>query len=345
MEYECPACGGSLTFDSKSQKIKCPFCDSEYEISQFEENDGMNWEVRPGSQWDEGEESSMEVYSCNSCGGEIVCEDTTVSTSCPYCGNPVVLKGKLSGMLKPDYVIPFKVSKREAIEKLKMHYKGRPYLPKSFKDDNHIEEIQGVYVPFWMFDGEAEGWANYKASRSHTHREGDYEVTRTEHFDVYREGSLAFEKVPVDASNKMPDDHMDSIEPFDYKELKPFSTAYLPGFLADKYDVSVEDSQERADSRCAGTLVDAMRDTVVGYDGCFVEDQDVKLKRGKVHYALLPVWMLTTKWKDKDYLFAMNGQTGKLVGDLPTSWGKFWATFGIITGVLTAALTAFFLLA
>ena len=120
---------------------------------------------------------------------------------------------------------------------------------------------------------------------------------------------------------------------------------FVPGFLADKYDVSVEDSQERADSRCAGTLVDAMRDTVVGYDGCFVEDQDVKLKRGKVHYALLPVWMLTTKWKDKDYLFAMNGQTGKLVGDLPTSWGKFWATFGIITGVLTAALTAFFLLA
>lgn len=208
-----------------------------------------------------------------------------------------------------------------------------------------MQEIKGVYVPFWMFDGEAEGWANYKASRSHTHREGDYEVTRTEHFDVYREGSLAFEKVPVDASSKMPDDHMDSIEPFDYKELKPFSTAYLPGFLADKYDVSVEDSQERVDSRCAGTLVDAMRDTVVGYDGCFVEDQDVKLKRGKVHYALLPVWMLTTKWKDKDYLFAMNGQTGKLVGDLPTSWGKFWATFGIITGVLTAALTAFFLLA
>lgn len=115
---------------------------------------------------------------------------------------------------------------------------------------------------------------------------------------------------------------MDSIEPFDYKELKPFSTAYLPGFLADKYDVSVEDSQERADSRCAGTLVDAMRDTVVGYDGCFVEDQDVKLKRGKVHYALLPVWMLTTKWKDKDYLFAMNGQTGKLVGDLPDELGK-----------------------
>ena len=208
-----------------------------------------------------------------------------------------------------------------------------------------MEEIKGVYVPFWMFDGEAEGWANYKASRSHTHREGDYEVTRTEHFDVYREGSLAFEKVPVDASSKMPDDYMDSIEPFDYSALKSFSTAYLPGFLADQYDVSIEDSQARANTRCENTRVDAMRGTVVGYDGCFVENQDVKLRRGKVHYVLLPVWLLSTKWKDKNYLFAMNGQTGKLVGDLPASWGRFGAPFGIITGVLPAALPAFFLLA
>ena len=372
--YQCPACTGPLHYSESLGKLKCDYCGTEYEVAEIEAMYAKKEEKSVEAQkkaeketeqkkqqqakaaeegWDTSDISDnwgkdaagMKSYNCPSCGAELICDETTAATSCPYCGNPTVVPGQFSGVLKPDYVIPFKVSKKEAIEKLKMHYKGRPYLPKSFKDDNHIEEIQGVYVPFWMFDGEAEGWANYKASRSHTHREGDYEVTRTEHFDVYREGSLAFEKVPVDASSKMPDDHMDSIEPFDYKELKPFSTAYLPGFLADKYDVSVEDSQERADSRCAGTLVDAMRDTVVGYDGCFVENQDIKLKRGKVHYALLPVWMLTTKWKDKDYLFAMNGQTGKLVGDLPTSWGKFWATFGIITGVLTAALTAFFLLA
>lgn len=119
-----------------------------------------------------------------------------------------------------------------------------------------------------MFDGEAEGDARYAATRSRTYRSGDYEVTETEHYDVFRSGSVAFEKVPVDASSKMPDDYMDSIEPYDYTELKPFSTAYLPGFLADKFDVTVEQSRERADKRCENTLAAALRDTVKGYNTC-----------------------------------------------------------------------------
>ena len=140
--------------------------------------------------------------------------------------------------------------------------------------------------------------------------------------------------VPVDASSKMPDDHMDSIEPYDYEELNNFSTAYLPGFLADKYDVSVEESRKRADARCEGTLVSALRASVTGYDTCVRLAGEANLKRGKVHYALMPVWMLNTKWQGKDYLFAMNAQTGKMVGDLPISWGKFWGMFaGIGAGL------------
>ena len=178
-----------------------------------------------------------------------------------------------------------------------------------------------------MCDGEAEGDARYEATRSHTYRSGDYEITETEHYDIYRAGFISFEKIPADASSKMPDDHMDSIEPYDYQELKPFSTAYLPGFLADKFDVTVEQCRQRADQRCAGTLSATLRDTVTGYHTCTLIHESVSLKRGKVHYALMPVWMLNTKWKGKDFLFAMNGQTGKLVGDLPVSWGRFWGLF------------------
>ena len=235
-------------------------------------------------------------------------------------------------------------SKKEAIEKLKMHYKGRPYLPKSFKDDNHIEEIQGVYVPFWMFDGKASGEASYKATTSKVYEKGDEEITETRHYEVSRAGSIGFEKIPVDASSKMPDDHMDSIEPYDYSGLKEFSTAYLPGFLADKYDVSVKDSQKRADTRCASTLEDALRGTVTGYDSCTLEHKQIDLKRGKVHYALLPVWMLHTKWNGQDFLFAMNGQTGKMVGDLPTSKGKFWGLFAAIAAPMTVVLTIILML-
>ena len=161
---------------------------------------------------------------------------------------------------------------------------------------------------------------------------------------MYRAGTMPFEKVPVDASTKMPDDHMDSIEPYNYDDLKPFSTAYLPGFLADKYDVTVEESRERADGRCASSLEGALGRTTTAYDSCIPLRRDIHLRRGKVHYALLPVWMLHTKWNGKDFLFAMNGQTGKLVGDLPTDMGKFWAIFAAIAAPVTAIAAAILML-
>ena len=305
---------------------------------------------RPGeeSDWDlsglsddwGADADGMRAYSCPSCGAELICDASTAATSCPYCGNPSVVPGQFSGTLRPDFVIPFKLNKKEAIAALKQHYNKKPFLPKSFSRENHLQEIRGIYVPFWLFDGEAEGDAQYAATRSRTYRSGDQEITETEHYQVYRAGSVTFEKVPVDASSKMPDDHMDSIEPFDYGEIKPFSTAYLPGYLADRYDVTVEQSRERADQRCVSTLTSALRSTVQGYDSCVPTGGSTTLRRGKVHYALLPVWILNTKWDGKEFLFAMNGQTGKLVGDLPMSWGKFWATFAAIAVPLMAIGTA-----
>ena len=232
-----------------------------------------------------------------------------------------------------------KTAVADAVATLKKHYQKKPLLPKAFSAQNHIEQIQGVYVPFWLFSGSAEGDVTYKCTRSMTRREGDYDVTDTQHYLVRRAGSVTFEKIPVDASSKMPDENMDSIEPFDYQALKPFSNAYLPGFLADQYDVSVEQSASRADTRCKANCESALRSTVTGYTTCTPETQTVRIRRGQVQYALLPVWMLHTKWKGKDYLFSMNGQTGKLTGDLPVSWGRFWAYFAGIAGGLAAVLS------
>ena len=156
---------------------------------------------------------------------------------------------------------------------------------------------------------------------------------------------MTFEKVPVDASSKMPDDYMDSIEPFDYSELKPFSTAYLPGFLADKYDVSVEDSNKRADNRCIHTLENAIEDTLIGYTTRVpVDDNIASINRGKVHYALLPVWLLNVKWENKTYLFAVNGQTGRTAGNLPISKSKalaFFASLAVPLSILGTMLAFF----
>ena len=364
--YQCPACTGPLHFVGESGKLECEYCGSGFDVAEIEalyaEKEakaaaaGQADEGRPapstGGEWDTSglsedwgdEGGSMRAYSCPSCGAELICDESTAATSCPYCGNPTVVPGQFAGALRPDFIIPFKLSRERAVNALKEHYKGKFFLPRSFTSENHIQKIQGIYVPFWMFDGEAEGDASYEATRSHTYETKDERITETEFFNVYRSGSVAFEKVPVDASSKLPDDHMDSIEPYNYKELQQFSTAYLPGFLADRFDVPVEQCRERADKRCEGTFAAALRRTVKHYDTCTVKELNVNLKRGKVQYALMPVWMLNTKWKGKDFLFAMNGQTGKLVGDLPVSWGKFWGLFAAIAIPLSALSSALALL-
>ena len=363
--YQCPACTGPVHFSPETGKVVCDYCGSVYELKEIEkiyaEKEAMAAEAmadaeekeevedeREGSEysgdWDTtmlnsnwgAEAENMKVYSCPSCGAELICDNSTGATSCPYCGNLTVVPGQFTGALKPNYVIPFKIEKDAAIQALKNHYKGKFFLPGTFTSENHLQEIKGVYVPFWMFDGKAEASATYNATITTVHRRGKEEITNTAHYRVRRGGNMSFEKIPVDASTKMPDEYMDSIEPYDYQELKEFSTAYLPGFLADKYDVSVEDSWERADKRCESTIKSALRNTVVGYQTCVPTREWVNMERGKVHYALLPAWLLTTKWNGQNYLFAVNGQTGKTVGDLPVSKGKFWATFAGIAAGLSA---------
>lgn len=352
--YQCPACMGPLQFVGESGKLECEYCGNSYDVAEIEtlyaEKEEMATADQRGAEkvkseqsappadegmWDTSgfsedwgaEGDGMRAYSCPSCGAELICDENTAATSCPYCGNPTVVPGQFYGQLRPDFLIPFKLSKEEAVKALKDHYKGKVFLPKNFTRENHIQEIQGIYVPFWMFDGEAEGDAHYEGVRIRTYKSNDERVTEKKYFNIYRSGRVAFEKVPVDASNKMPDGHMDSIEPYNYKELKPFSTAYLPGFLADKFDVTVEQCRQRADQRCEGTFLSALRSTTKRYDSCTLTNCNIHLKRGKVHYALMPVWMLNTKWKGKDFLFAMNGQTGKLVGDLPINWLKVLGVF------------------
>jgi predicted RNA-binding Zn-ribbon protein involved in translation (DUF1610 family) len=284
------------------------------------------------------EAAYMRAYTCPSCAAEIICEYTTAATSCPYCGNPTVIPAQFVDRLKPDYVLPFKLDKNAAIEALKNYYKGKKFLPKSFTDMSHVEDIKGVYVPFWLYNGVTNSYMRFRATKEHSYKRGDYMITETDHYRVTRAGSVAFQMVPVDGSSKMPDAHMDSVEPFHYNELQPFSLAYLPGFLADKYDEDAEFCSKRANERIVASTEDAFRRTVSGYNSVSREYSDIKLARGDVKYALMPVWLLSTKWNGKDFLFAMNGQTGKLIGDLPVDRGKYWAWFAGIALPLAAIL-------
>ncbi len=349
LEYKCQCCTGALEFAPGVQKIKCPYCDTEFDINTFlaldealaaEGKEQMEWNTAPGSTWAEGEADGMAVYVCRSCGGEIVGDETTAATSCPFCGNPVVMSGQLSGSLKPDYVIPFKLGKNEAKAALRKHYSGKRLLPKIFADENHIDEVKGIYVPFWLFDADAEASIRYRATRIRVWSDRNYNYTETSHFSVFRGGNIGFGRVPVDGSSKMADDLMESIEPYDFSDAVDFQTAYLSGYFADKYDVDADASIERANLRIKQSTEAAFSATVKGYSSVVPESTGIRLKNGSAKYALYPVWILNTDWNGKKYTFAMNGQTGKLVGDLPMDSSAYFKWFFGLTAAVGAAAFA-----
>lgn len=348
-EYKCPACGGAIEFDSKSQKMKCPYCDTEFEVETLkeldeqmkreamQEDDLSGWQTDAGGEWQEGETDGMSVYTCQSCGGEIIADETTGASNCPYCGNPVIMTEKFKGDLRPDLVIPFKLDKKAAKEAYYKHIKGRRLLPKAFRKENHIDEIKGVYVPFWLFDADVAADARYKATKVRTWSDSDYDYTETSYYSVDRSGNMSFVSVPVDGSSRMSDDLMESIEPYKVADAVEFQTAYLSGYLADKYDVDAQQSTDRAKERMKESAQDVLRDTVKGYASVIPENTNVRISGGDAKYALYPVWILNTTWRGKKYIFAMNGQTGRMTGDLPVDNGAYTRWLLGLTAVFSIA--------
>lgn len=347
--YTCPSCGGPLAFDTASGKLLCSYCNSTFDPDQIASEysagfDGnTEWKTEStSSDWGEDAHAIRE-YNCPSCGATIICDSQTAATSCPYCDNPTIVETQFQGSLRPDYIIPFKLKKEEAVNALKEFYRKKPLLPKKFAEENHLEEAKGIYVPFWFFDGTAVGSATFNASSSHTEQRGDETVRITKSYLCERSGEISFNGVPVDASRQMDDKLMDSIEPYDYASLTEFSTGFLPGYYADIHDVSAEECFPRANTRCAATFLSALRGTVKGYESVSLASKNISLQKGTVRYGLLPVYILNTKCNDALYTFAVNGQTGKTVGNLPSSKGKAAARFfrNFFIALAIAALAAF----
>lgn len=345
--YKCPNCGGSVTFDSNLQKMKCPYCDTEFDVEALAAYDealknapaDVLFETPDaGNEWTDEEAQGMRIYVCKSCGGEIIGDENTAATACPYCDSPVVLAGQLSGTLKPDCVIPFKFNKQMAVDAFKKHLCGKRFLPKVFKSENHIDEIKGIYVPFWLYDADVDADITYSGKRVRTWSDSNYHYTDTSFYSIQRGGSLEFLHVPADGSSKMADDLMESLEPFDYSQAVDFKTAYLSGYFADKYDVGSDICAKRANDRIKNTTEQFFAGTVNGFTGVTAENSSVRLEKSKVQYALYPVWILNTTWKGEKFTFAMNGQTGKFVGNLPLDKATYCKWFAVVFGITAAVV-------
>ena len=280
-------------------------------------------------EWENGE-----LNVCPSCGAEIVSDGLTAVTKCPFCSNTAFIKKNLSGIYKPDSVVPFEISLEEATDALCRFAKRKPLLPKNFINEIKRTDTQGLYVPYWLYDCDSEAHITYRATRVHTWQDSRYIYTKTDHYFVVRDGSMSFDMIPADGSSKMDDDIMEAIEPYDKGKLTDFDSAYLSGFLADKYDVTAEDNRERVCSRVSSTVRSEFLSTVMGYSSVRRSSEKIVINDKRIRYALLPVWVLDYNYKGKRYTYTVNGQSGRVAGALPVSWGRFFAWLaGISAGV------------
>ena len=364
--YKCTICGAPLQFSDNGWMMYCPKCFANYDrkaldrqinkkLDEIEENiDTMpNWErgfLTEGWKASEGENlwersfvngeevREMKEYTCPSCGAKIVCDDTTVATSCLYCNNIAIIESKLTGEFSPDYIIPFKTDREDAIAAFKKHCQKQPMLPKGFAEAE--ADVKGIYIPFWIFENSARAHQYYygrKFSENTAEKNG---VNRNEYFHVYRSGEMEFDRIIVDASDRLPYEYIEGVGGYNFDEMKPFSTAFLPGFFAEKYESNLPDMVLDIEAAYEEAIRGEMRKTISDFLEAELKEEKIIIGKGRLSYAMVPVWLIRINWKDKEYTCSINGQTGKAAGSLPVCRKKKAALFTAVAAPVMAVLGA-----
>ena len=309
LDNKCPSCGAAIHFKPELGKFKCDYCEKEYTAEQLKDMEKLSKE--------EVDTTNYINYNCPDCGAEIITDENTAATFCIYCGNTSIIKNRLTGEFAPSKIIPFKMEKQKAKETFKNLRKEKPLTPKTFTSEQNIEKIQGVYIPFWLYQVDVDGTIEATATKVTSWSSGDTHYTKTDYYNVIRTGMMTYNKVPVDGSTRFANDMMNSREPFDYNKRIDYNHAYLSGFLAEKYDVDKEKAFEDAKTRTLNSTKDEMLQSMHGYSTKTIKKNSLQSEQKDAEYVLLPVWMVNVKYKEKYYLFAMNGESGKFIGNIP----------------------------
>jgi len=327
IHYKCPNCGSDMAFDSESGKLACESCGRLDDIEKFPKEFISN----------AFSENEAVEYHCKNCGAVIITDKDVTATTCSFCGAGVVLADRLSGDFAPAKVIPFTISKEEAMKAFKTWCKNGLLTPKGFMTADRIKSITGMYVPFWLYDLNSNAVIDAICTKVRSYSRGEYIYTETTYYDVYRNINLNYLRVPVDASEKMNDNLMDKLEPYDYNDLKDFNTPYLAGYIAEKYNYDDKQLFSRVKSRIDNYVESYIRSTISQYNTTSYKNKNIDIRQKNAYYTLLPVWMVCYDYNKSEHIFAMNGQTGKVVGKPPLSYKKVAAWFagiGAITFVL-----------
>lgn len=318
LTYKCPNCGAEMVYDSEKKMLVCDNCGTTKEIDEIDKTDTKKWD------------KYINVFKCENCGAELITDKVTSATFCSFCGASTIIPSRLSDIDEPAMIIPFKINKAETEQAFKKWCKNGFVTPSDFNTADRIEKISGIYVPFWLYDCRANADIQATCTNIRIYMRGDIEYTETDHFIVYRDIDADYIKIPADASEKMEDSLMDKLEPYNYSELKAFKIPYLSGYLAEKYGYDNEEMFPRVQRRVDQYIESYARNTIIGYSTAIISNKNIVSRKLKADYVLLPVWILNYDYKGKKYTFAMNGQTGKIVGKPPISVGKLFMWGGLI---------------
>lgn len=334
--YKCPNCDGELLFNPAEQKFKCEYCGSRFGERELEQ-------MNPASAQETSEKTAegsaaAVVYSCPSCGAEVVTTETTAATFCFFCHNPVVLSGRLEGSFEPDRIIPFVLDRDRAVAEFKGWVRKKRFLPHAFFSESQIEKLTGIYYPYWLTDCTVEANMEADGRNVRTWRSGNTQYTETSHYRASRAGNILFEGLLKSALAKLNRELVESVQPYDQRGMRAFSMTYLSGFLAEKRDIEHKSLEQEIGEEVYGYAQPLLRDTVRGYASVDVREFRARVTQMSPHYALLPVWVLTYHHKGQLYYYAMNGQTGKVTGRLPVSFKRLALLFAGVAVPLAAIL-------
>lgn len=318
MIFKCRNCGGNTVYSPERHKMYCPFCDSI--DSEEKKTEGQS------------------LANCINCGGAISVQDFTSASKCPYCDNYIIFDERVTGEYQPHLILPFTFSREKTKKLMRDKFKSCVFAPGDFLSEVKLDTMCGMYVPFWMYDYHAHGYYDGEGRQIRTWMSGDREFTETSVYHIVRDMEVDFDKMPVDASQAMPDDIMDLMEPYDYKALEEFKEEYMSGFFAERYNADAMTSEPRAVSKARKDAESILRQSISYTNLQSAVNNQVTLERTDTNYALLPVWIYNYKYKDTDYPFHINGQTGKIVGKVPVSVRKVWGYGATVFGSLFAIL-------
>lgn len=343
IQYKCQSCGADMAFNSSTGMLHCDSCGRDDTIESYNKGTNSKSNTKEANHTFNTNESNE--FHCNSCGATVITDPLTTATNCSFCGSNMVLSNRLEGRQKPEYIIPFKISKEQAMEAFRTWCKKGLLTPSGFMTADRVKSITGLYVPFWLYDVNCDGEALAHCTKVRTYEQGDYIYTETKHYEVHRQVNLSYDLVPADASEKMDDLLMEKIEPFHYDSLTNFNMPYLAGFLAENYSYDSNALFPKIKSRVHSYVSSFIRNTITGYTTVNIQHENIEVHKNNVHYVLFPVWMVCYDYKKSEHTFAMNGQTGKIVGKPPLSIYKIILWFlGISLGSFLIMIIATFLL-